>query len=161
MNFIKTILIPTILMSCVFACKQTTTTPNCNPVTKTAPASEVATLQDYITNSNITNAVKDPRGFFYVIDSTVAGTTKPTICNNVNVDYTGLLTNGNVFDSNTNISFGLSGLITGWQEGIPLVSVGNSIRLYLPPSLAYGASGSGSIPGNSILIFEIKLNKIN
>ncbi|MBU3676673.1 MAG: hypothetical protein FGM54_05770, partial [Chitinophagaceae bacterium] len=29
--------------------------------------------------------------------------------------------------------------------------------LYLPPSLGYGSSASGSIPANSILIFEIEL----
>ena len=48
----------------------------------------------------------------------------------------------------------------GWQYGIPLVKAGGRIMLYLPPSLGYGAQTVGSIPANSVLIFDITLQSV-
>ncbi len=130
---------------------------NCSPVTITAPASEVETLRTYISDNSIT-ATEDPRGFFYAINNT--GNDKPTVCSTVTVNYTGKLTNGTQFDASDNATFNLSSLIIGWQEGIPLMGTGGSITLYLPPSLGYGSADAGSIPGNSILIFNINLTAV-
>jgi FKBP-type peptidyl-prolyl cis-trans isomerase FkpA len=129
--------------------------PECNTVTTTAPAAEVEALRTYLDTNSI-SATEDSRGFFYSISNPGTGT-KPTICNAVQVNYTGKFTNGTVFETNTGAAFYLSGLIPGWQEGIPLIAPGGTITLYLPPSLAYGSSGSGSIPPNSTLIFDITL----
>ncbi|MEY3433469.1 MAG: hypothetical protein RL131_1405, partial [Bacteroidota bacterium] len=41
--------------------------------------------------------------------------------------------------------------------GLPLINAGGKIKLYLPPSLGYGSRAVGSIPANSVLIFEITL----
>lgn len=128
---------------------------DCPAVNTSAPASETANLKAYLDANNIT-ATADSRGFFYSI-KTAGSASKPTVCQTVTVAYVGKLTNGQTFDSNANATFGLSGLITGWQEGIPLIGTGGSIVLYLPPSLAYGSGGSGPIPGNSNLIFTIDL----
>lgn len=128
------------------------------PTTK-APQSEVSALKQYIDASKI-NATADDRGFYYTIDSPGSGA-KPTLCSNVTVNYRGTLTNGNTFDSASGISFDLSRLIVGWQQGIPLISPGGSITLYLPPSLAYGSQAQSGIPANSILIFKIDLTRIN
>ena len=136
------------------ACKKDDKPP-CPPVTATAPASEVANLRAYIQGNNIT-ATEDPRGFFYRIEKPGASS-KPSACSNVTVNYVGTLTNGSTFDSNNGISFSLSRLILGWQEGIPLIGAGGTIYLYLPPSLAYGSATNGGIPPNSNLIFKIDL----
>ncbi|MCW3112598.1 MAG: FKBP-type peptidylprolyl isomerase [Segetibacter sp.] len=128
---------------------------DCPSVNVSAPASEVANLKAYLDANNI-SATADPRGFFYTIKASGSGD-KPTPCQTVTVNYVGKLTNGQTFDSNTNISFPLSNLITGWQEGIPLIGAGGSIDLYLPPSLAYGSRAQGGIPANSNLIFTIDL----
>ncbi len=128
-------------------------------VTTTAPENEIAALKQYIDSTKI-NATADKRGFYYTIQSPGSGT-KPTVCSNVTVGYSGKLTNGNTFDSSTGISFGLNQLILGWQEGIPLIAPGGSITLYLPPSLAYGAQEQNGIPANSILIFKIDLIRVN
>ena len=132
---------------------------NAAPVTTAAPQTEIATLKQYIDANRIT-ATADSRGFYYTIQSPGTGT-KPTVCSNVTVNYVGKLTNGTTFDSGNGVSFGLNQLILGWQEGIPLIAPGGRITLYLPPSLAYGAQAKGSIPANSILVFQIDLTRIN
>jgi FKBP-type peptidyl-prolyl cis-trans isomerase len=78
----------------------------------------------------------------------------------VTVHYTGWLHDGTVFDSSVGgdpIRFRLSGLIPGWQEGIPGMKVGGKRKLVIPPDLGYGSSRTGSIPGNSTLVFDIEL----
>jgi FKBP-type peptidyl-prolyl cis-trans isomerase FkpA len=131
------------------------TTQDCSPVSVTVPASEIDSVSAYLDSNNIT-ATKDSRGFFYTIDTLGTGD-NPTICNVVTVNYKGWLTDGTVFDSANVATFYLSQLIAGWQEGIPLISAGGSITLYLPPTLGYGSTGYGGIPGNSVLIFKIDL----
>jgi FKBP-type peptidyl-prolyl cis-trans isomerase FkpA len=121
-----------------------------------APASEIQGIQDFLTSSNQT-ATQHCSGVFYTITNPGTGAA-PAICNGVAVTYIGKLTNGNKFDESTSpVAFNLSGLIRGWQIGIPLIKKGGSIRLYIPPSFGYGNQSAGSIPPNSILIFDINL----
>ncbi len=83
----------------------------------------------------------------------------------VTVNYKGTLLNGKEFDSsyarNEPATFPLSGVIPGWQEGIPLMKVGEKYKFYIPSELAYGAqSPSPDIPPNSVLVFEVELMDI-
>jgi len=116
------------------------------------------TLEAYIKRLGITDAVKDDRGFYYKIITEGTGV-NPTVSNNVTLFYKGTLTNGNIFDQTdaNPVTFGLGQLILGWQYGLPLIKPGGSIILYLPPELGYGIRSAGSIPPNSVLIFEIQL----
>ena len=81
----------------------------------------------------------------------------------VSVHYTGYLEDGTVFDSSVErgqpIEFPLTGVIQGWQEGIPGMQVGGQRRLIIPPELAYGESppGGSGIPPNATLIFDVEL----
>ena len=79
------------------------------------------------------------------------------------VHYTGWLTNGTKFDSsvdrNEPFSFRLAvrNVILGCDEGVQGMRVGGKRQLVIPPALAYGNTGAGSIPPNSTLVFEIEL----
>jgi FKBP-type peptidyl-prolyl cis-trans isomerase FkpA len=82
----------------------------------------------------------------------------------VKVHYTGWLTNGKKFDSSVDrgkpFTFTLGGgrVIKGWDEGVAGMKVGGKRQLRVPPSLGYGARGSGGvIPPNATLIFDVEL----
>ena len=145
----------------ISACKKDSTAYcGYSPATTVAPATEIANLKAYL-DANSLPYTQHPSGIFYNIVAQGSGET-PDVCSTVKVKYVGRLTNGVGFDSSYNtypsgISFKLGGLITGWQIGIPLIQPGGSIKLYVPPSLGYGSSAYGPIPGNSNLIFNIDL----
>jgi FKBP-type peptidyl-prolyl cis-trans isomerase len=83
----------------------------------------------------------------------------------VEVHYTGWLTNGNKFDSSVDrgqpFSFriGAGEVIRGWDQGVKGMRVGGKRKLTIPSDLAYGAQGAGGglIPPNSTLIFDVEL----
>ena len=152
----KKLLFALLLLPALSGCEKTDDA--CKTVTITAPASEVDQLRQWLANNNIT-ATEDSRGFFYTIGN-AGDANKPMPCNDVTVSYIGRLTNGMTFDQASNISFNLNRLITGWKEGLPLIGKGGAITLYLPPSLGYGNQSSGSIPPNSITIFDITLHNV-
>jgi len=89
---------------------------------------------------------------------------KPTATSKVKCHYRGTLVNGKVFDSSIDrgepITFQVGGVIKGWQEALQLMTVGSKWKLFIPSDLAYGDQGTGPIPGNSVLIFEVELLSI-
>lgn len=91
---------------------------------------------------------------------------------NVSVKYTGLLTDGTVFDSNIDPKFkhvepfsftiGAGQVIEGWDKGVEGMKVGEKRKLVIQPELGYGANGAGKqIPPNAVLVFDIELISIN
>ncbi len=87
---------------------------------------------------------------------------KPVASDTVKVDYVGTLLDGSKFDSSIDRGepaiFPLGNVIPGWTEGIQLMPVGSTYKLYIPSGLAYGEYGSsGGIAPNATLIFEVEL----
>jgi len=86
---------------------------------------------------------------------------QPKSSDTVTVNYRGTLTDGTEFDSSYKrgqpASFPVSGVIKGWTEALQLMKVGSKYQLFIPPDLAYGQTGQGSIPPNAVLIFEVEL----
>ena len=56
--------------------------------------------------------------------------------------------------------FPLSGVILGWQQGIPGMAVGGRRLLVIPPDLGYGEAGGGPIGPNETLIFVVDLIEV-
>ncbi len=102
-------------------------------------------------------------GLRYVILEEGAGE-NPNQGDTVSVHYTGTLLDGTEFDSSLDrgepfkFQLGIGQVITGWDEGISLLSKNTKAKFYIPSRLGYGARGSGGvIPPNSALIFEVEL----
>lgn len=90
---------------------------------------------------------------------------RPTEADKVTVHYHGTLIDGSVFDSSVDrgqpIDFFLTQVIAGWTEGLQLMAKGDKFRLYIPSHIAYGSRQVGTIPGGSVLIFDVELLAIN
>ena len=83
------------------------------------------------------------------------------------VSYTGWLINGSKFDTSEGKSPGYfeflmnaGQVIKGWDEGVRGMREGGKRQLVIPPGLGYGTGGSGDIPANAILVFEITLLQV-
>ena len=119
-------------------------------------------IDNYLKENNIT-AKSAESGLRYVITKMGSGENAAP-GDNVTVHYTGMLLNGEKFDSsldrNQPFSFqlGQGMVIRGWDEGITYFNKGSEGTLYIPSTLGYGASGAGGvIPPNAVLIFEIQV----
>lgn len=85
--------------------------------------------------------------------------------NTVSMRYIGKLEDGKVFDSNKkgkpfSFKLGKGEVIKGWDIGVAGMAVGAERRISIPPHLAYGKKALPGIPGNSRLIFDVKLLEI-
>ena len=95
------------------------------------------------------------------VKSGAAGGNRPAPTDTVTIHYVGRFITGEEFDSSVArgepATFPLPRLIKGWQEGVPLMAVGDTFEFAIPWSLAYGAKGNGPIPGGATLLFTIEL----
>ncbi len=114
-------------------------------------------IMDYLAANNI-DAQRDASGLYYLITDEGTGD-QPTINSTIELYYKGYFTDGSIFDQSTQgpTTNPLRNFITGWQIGIPFIKEGGSATLFIPSALAYGTTGKGSIPSNTVLIFDIDL----
>ncbi len=100
-------------------------------------------------------------GIYYNITSTGNGV-RPEEGDTVSVHYVGMLVDGTVFDNSVTrgvpfeFSVGTKSVITGWDETVMAMTVGEKRNVLIPPSLAYGNNQAGPIPPGSWLLFEIE-----
>jgi len=136
---------------------------------------DLALIDEYLTAKGL-EAEVHPSGLHYIILEEGDGET-PNNNQEVVVNYTGRFLDGRVFDTSLDsvaraegifnenrdyqpfqFTLGIGRVIPGWDIGIGLLNEGAKAQLLLPSYLAYGPSGSGaSIPGNTVLTFEVEL----
>ena len=107
------------------------------------------------------NAIRTASGLRYVVLQRGKGGPHPNPASTIEIDYVGWDFQGHVFDSSlprgAPSRFPLSSLIKGWQEGVLLMSPGDTFRFWVPGNLAYdGVSGGDSPRGK--LVFDITLH---
>jgi len=91
------------------------------------------------------------------------GALSPVSGEMVRVHYEGKLPNGEVFDSSYDrgqpAEFPSDRLIRGWVEALPMMRVGETWTLVIPPELGYGPRGTpgGPIGPNEALVFKVEL----
>ena len=118
-------------------------------------------IDNYLKENNI-EAIKTESGLRYVVQKEGEGRNAAP-GDNVSVHYTGMLLNGEVFDSSLerqplSFTLGQGMVIQGWDEGISYFNKNAKGTIYIPSYLGYGARGAGgAIPPNAVLVFEIEL----
>ena len=87
---------------------------------------------------------------------------------NVVVHYVGVLfENGEQFDASWDngqpfpFVLGQGNVIPGWDQGVEGMKVGGRRLLTIPPDLAYGEAGQGSIGPNETLVFAVDLLNVS
>lgn len=121
-------------------------------------AKDTELIEQYLRDNNLT-AQKTASGLYYII--TLPGQDgSPGYNSTVTVGYKGFLLDGTQFDAtepNKWAQFRVSGVVPGFGEALTLLEKKGRGKFFLPSGLGYGTRGSGSIPANSVLIFEIEL----
>ncbi len=107
------------------------------------------------------NATVTESGLGYV-DQVVGTGESPRMDQQVTVHYTGkLASNDRTFDSSVDrgepATFPMNGVIKGFSEGLSTMTVGGKRTVFIPSALGYGPRGTGPIPANADLIFELEL----
>ena len=117
-------------------------------------------IRNYLAEKGI-KADSTKNGLYYTYTTKGTDTIGPTISDTAKVYYLGYFTSGKVFDKrlrpNAPFEFAITSVVPAWQEAVPLMKRGDKITIFSPSILGYGVNGSGSIPGNSVLIFDIEL----
>ena len=156
----KTLIGASLLLVILYSCSKSTGSIACDPTftpcAYIAPQYEIDSVAKYLSDHGIQDTVRHCSGMFYKIDSAGTGKT-PDICSTITIKYKGMLKDSTVFDQSNSLTYLLGQFITGFKIGVPLIKEGGTIHLYIPPSLAYGSQAVGSIPSNSMLIFEVSL----
>lgn len=158
MKYAVILFLMTVMVSC-----------NSNDADKNAPIQEPFDYSEineqdinaYLTANDLVS-IKTESGLHYIIENQGDGV-KPNTSSNVTVAYKGYFLNGTVFDESSaaGLDFGLNQVIEGWTEGIALFNEGGYGILLVPANLGYGSFNYSSIPGGSVLVFDINLISVN
>ncbi len=77
------------------------------------------------------------------------------------VHFIGYLANGTPVtrsrDEPFRVRLGAGRVIVGWEEALPGMRVGGTRQVIIPSALGYGAKGSGAIPPNATLLFDLQV----
>lgn len=150
-----------LLVLCIIACGGEHKADNATPAAATPAPGAALTFAPQL-GVDLQSMTKTPSGLAYK-DTKVGTGPEAKAGQTATVHYTGWLPDGTKFDSSRdggqpfNFSLGAGQVIKGWDEGVAGMKVGGRRLLVLPPDLAYGAGGSGPIPPNATLVFDVEL----
>jgi FKBP-type peptidyl-prolyl cis-trans isomerase len=122
---------------------------------------DTLTIEKYLAQKNI-QATRNKEGI-YIATQTLGTGAKPQAGDYIKVRYVGKLLNEKTFDQSPKdepfvFQVGYRQVIQGWDVTFPQMTVGTKATIFIPPTLAYGASGAGdAIPPDAALMFEVEL----
>ena len=149
----------------VLVAMETTLKANSQAKIETESSASLAEGEAFLAeNAKKDGVIVTESGLQYVVITEGEGE-KPVATDTVKVHYKGTFLNGDTFDSsydrNEPAVFPLNRVISGWTEGVQLMSPGANYKFTIPSDLAYGSNGSPPrIPGHSVLEFEIELIEV-
>ena len=115
---------------------------------------------DFLTrNARARGVVTTPSGLQYkVLAPGRRGAPKPTDADVALINYEGRLLDGTVFDKSPQpVPMPVGSVVPGFSEALKLMPKGAKYRIWIKPSLGYGAEAKGPIPANSTLAFDVEL----
>jgi hypothetical protein len=120
-------------------------------------------VETYAPALGVNIAAMTKKGDALYIQDLVVGTGAEAVSGRVlRMTYTGWLINGQRFDTNVggapfSFTLGAGMVIQGWDLGVAGMKVGGKRKLVIGSALGYGRSGSGPIPPNATLVFDVEL----
>jgi FKBP-type peptidyl-prolyl cis-trans isomerase len=130
------------------------------------PTTTTTTTSTQTTSTTTTMPTENPDQL-QMTDETVGTGAVAVAGDSVTVNYVGSFTDGKVFDASANhgttgftFNLGRGQVIKGWDLGVAGMKEGGKRKLVVPAALGYGSNDYGPIPGNSTLIFEVELLKV-
>lgn len=140
---------------------------------------EHAQIDKYVADNNITAKPND-KGLYVIVKKAGTGK-KATTGSTISVKYAGYMLNGKMFDTNIEslakangranghfqpvaFTLGQHSVISGWDEGLIGLNKGSEVKLIIPSSMAYGATGAGAgaeIPPYTPLVFDVEVLAVN
>lgn len=115
-------------------------------------------ITDFIVTKGLTGFTKHTSRVYQNISVVGTGVSISPF-STITVKYKGRLLDGTVFDESgtTDLVRALSELIPGWRKSLIGITKGSKLRFFVPSDLGYGTAGSGVVPPNAVLDFEIEV----
>jgi peptidylprolyl isomerase len=166
----KSAVISLLVLACIQACgvmaEEVSTTTQAQAQTSATSALTTGTVST--PPEVVGTTVTLPSGLKY-IDLVIGTGPRPKENQNVVIHYVGRLENGKIFDSSRDrlipvplkFQLGTSAVVPGMEEGVKTMRLGGRRLLVIPPDLGYGKRGSGAVPPDATLLFDVELVGIN
>ena len=117
------------------------------------------TIKTFLNQKKI-ECIASESGLYFKIEEQGEGT-RIHAKDRISFTYKGTLIDGNVFDEQTEpVTFAVIELIGAWKEIVLKLNEGGKAFLVAPPQLGYGSRSLNKIPPNSILVYTLKVHRV-
>lgn len=128
------------------------------------PPDTIPEMLDYSPDLQVSVAemAKLPEGVLWqdvFVGDTVGGAANAG--DSVDIEFAGWLPSGIKIDSGfAALRIGTGSILAGIDAALPGMTTGGRRKLVLPPGLAFGAEGTGEIPPNAVVVYDVALRRI-